>query len=231
MGDGFQFFDIILFAMIAGFLVLRLRSVLGRRTGEERPPLPDPFARRRAEPRPDDKVVELPDHTARKPAEAEAATAAATGSDALSAGLTQVQIADPSFRPPEFVKGAGAAFELVVAAFAKGDTKALRPLLNDAVFADFSNAIAEREKAGHRLETTLVGIKSGDILEARLDGRVAFVTVKFVTEQVNVTRDAAGNVVDGHPDRVTTVTDIWTFARNTRARDPNWTLVETRSPH
>ena len=229
MSDGFQFLDIILFAMIAGFLVLRLRSVLGRRTGNERPPLPDPFARRRKQAPQEDKVVRLPDRSARTPAEAE--TAAAGPSDPLSAGLTQIQIADPSFSPPDFLRGATAAFEMIVAAFAKGDTKTLRPLLNDSVYADFSAAIAERQKSGHRHETTVVGITSADTLEARLEGRVAFVTVKFVTEQTNVTRDAAGAIVDGDPERAASVTDIWTFARNTRAKDPNWTLVETRSPN
>ncbi len=231
MGEG-QFFDIILFAMIAGFLVLRLRSVLGRRTGNERQ-RPDPFAKRdrkaNAPPatRPDDKVIELPDHTGKRRADA----GEAASDDPLAGGLTQVRIADPSFEPAQFVDGAKAAFEMIVAAFAKGAVDALRPLLNDSVYADFSAAIAERKKAGHTLETTLVGITSVDILEARVDGRVAFVTVKFVTEQVNVTKDSSGAVVDGDATRSAPVTDIWTFARNTRARDPNWTLVETRSPN
>jgi predicted lipid-binding transport protein (Tim44 family) len=224
---GEQFFDIILFAMVAGFLILRLRSVLGRRTGNERPPSQDPFARRRIEtrPQPDDaKVVELPD---RRP-EIEAGAKAEAP---LSAALTQIQIADPSFSPQGFLKGAGAAFDLIVSSYAKGDTKTLRPLLNDEVYAGFSAAIAEREKAGLKLETTVVRVVSSDIIDARIDGRVAFVTVKFVTEQVNVTRNATGAVVEGSPDKSTTVTDIWTFARNTRAKDPNWTLVETSSPH
>jgi predicted lipid-binding transport protein (Tim44 family) len=225
---GEQFFDIILFAMVAGFLILRLRSVLGRRTGNERPPSPDPFARRRIErPQTDDKVVQLPDPSARRAGEADAA---ATG-DPLSAALTQIQIADPSFHAPDFIKGAGAAFEMIVAAYARGDAAALRPLLNDEVYANFASAIAERDKTGHKLESKLVRVVSADLVDARMDGRVAFVTVKFVTEQVNVTRDATGAVVDGNPDAATTVTDIWTFARNTRAKDPNWTLVETSTPH
>jgi predicted lipid-binding transport protein (Tim44 family) len=227
---GEQFFDIVLFAMIAGFLVLRLRSVLGRRTGAERPPPQDPFGRRRIETQRDDKVVELPDHTQRRPVEAEATGPTVKG-DPLAAALTQIQIADPSFKPQEFLRGAGAAFEMIVGAFAKGDAKTLRPLLNDEVYQGFASAIAEREKAGHRHETTVVSIKSADIVDARLDGRVAFVTAKFVTEQANVTRDATGKVVDGSPDKVSSVTDIWTFARNTRAKDPNWLLVETSSPH
>jgi predicted lipid-binding transport protein (Tim44 family) len=227
MGD--QFFDIILFAMVAGFLILRLRSVLGRRTGEERPPSQDPFGRRRLETRAqnDDKVVQLPDQTGRRNPEAETAGKG----DPLTGALTQIQIADPSFQTAQFLKGASAAFEMIVAAYAKGDAAALRPLLNDEVYAGFSSAIAEREKSGHKLESSLVRIVSADLVGARIDGRVAFVTVKFVTEQVNVTRDTTGAVVEGNPDKPTTVTDIWTFARNTRARDPNWTLVETSTPH
>lgn len=228
MGDGFQFLDIVLFAMIAGFLVLRLRSVLGRRTGNERRP-PDLIGRRRTEARPEDNVIELPEQGGRRPSDAD--VAAGRAADPLAAGLTQIQIADQAFESKDFLRGAAAAFETIVATFARGDTKALRSLLNDSVYSDFAAAIGERERAGRKLETTLVGIKSQDIIEARLDGRVAFVTVKFVTEQVNVTRDSAGAIVEGDPSRVATVTDIWTFARNTRARDPNWMLVETRSPN
>ncbi len=233
MGEG-QFFDIVLFAMIAGFLILRLRSVLGKRTGQERQ-RPDPFGPRSrksgdanaSQQRPEDKVIELPDHTSPKSADA----AAPSSDDPLAAGLTQVRIADPAFDSATFLEGAKYAFETIIGAFAKGDAAALRPLLNNSVYADFAAAIDERKKAGHTLETTLVGVKSADVLEARVEGRVAFVTVKFVTEQVNVTRDSAGNVVEGDAARVLPVTDIWTFARNTRARDPNWTLVETRSPN
>ena len=120
-------------------------------------------------------------------------------------------------------------FSWIVEAFAKGDSKGLRPLLNDDVYGNFSAAIEARAKAGETLETALVGIKSAEILEARMQGRAAFVTVKFVSEQVNVTRNSQGEVIDGDPARVVTITDIWTFARDTRSRDPNWSLVATRS--
>jgi predicted lipid-binding transport protein (Tim44 family) len=99
------------------------------------------------------------------------------------------------------------------------------------VFERFKAAIDQRRKAGETLSTTLVGIKSAEIIEASLQDRTASTTVKFVSEQVNVTTDAAGKVVDGDASQVTTVTDIWTFARNTRMRDPNWSLVATRSPN
>ena len=224
MGDGFL--DLILFAMIAAFLVFRLRGVLGRRTGHERPP-PDPDAKRTGESPPKDNVVDLHDPTGL--VEEDETIAAEDPDDPLVAGVAQVRSADLNFSPDEFCEGAEAAFEKVVQAFAAGDLKILRSLLNDEVYDNFSAAVKQREEAEEELETTVIGIKSGDILEVRLEGRMAFVTVKFQSEQVNVTRDKSGAVVDGDPIQVTDVTDIWTFARNTRARDPNWTLVETRS--
>ena len=104
---------------------------------------------------------------------------------------------------------------------------ALRPLLADGVNQSFVAAIRDRQSRGHVLSTTLIGIGSSDIVDARLEGSEAFVTIRFVSEQVNATRDAAGNVVEGDPNRVETVTDIWTFTRNTRSRAPDWFLVRT----
>ncbi len=227
MGEGFQFLDIILFAMIAAFLVLRLRSVLGRRSGHERRPS-DLVSRRQQDAPGNDNVVELPDRTEEAAADEDVGPEAES-EDPLADGLTQIRIADSAFDPQEFLAGARTAFEMVVQNFAEGNTKALRAMLNDEVFENFAAAIKQREEAGETLETTLIGIKNAETLEARMEGRTAFITVKFVTEQVNLTRDKSGEVVDGDPNRVTDVTDIWTFARNTRARDPNWTLVETRS--
>jgi predicted lipid-binding transport protein (Tim44 family) len=207
--------------------VLRLRSVLGRRSGHERRP-PDLVSRRQQDAAGNDNVVELPDRT-KEAADDEDFGTEAESEDPLAGGLTQIRIADSSFDPQEFLAGARTAFEMVVENFAEGNAKALRTMLNDEVFENFAAAIKQREEAGETLETTLIGIKNAETLEARMEGRTAFITVKFVTEQVNLTRDKSGEVVDGDPNRVTDVTDIWTFARNTRARDPNWTLVETRS--
>lgn len=239
MSEGFQFFDIILFAMIAGFLVLRLRNVLGRRTGHQRPP--DQLTRRQRDEQGKDNIIELPDR-AGAPSDAdfepEPGDEAQPGDetqpgdeaeDPLAAGLDRIEAAEPSFDREEFASGARAAFEMVVQAFAAGDPKTLRGLLNDEVFDDFGAAIERRQEAGSTLETTLIGIKSAEILEARMEGRIAFITLKFISEQVNVTRSSDGAVIEGDPSHVANVTDIWTFARNTRARDPNWTLVETRS--
>lgn len=231
MSDGFAFFDIIFIAMVAAFLILRLRSVLGRRSGEEnadrwttRPPRPTPPG---TVERTSDNVVRLPRTEGSdigEPAPSQPATP-------LDAALTQIKLADPKFEPRSFATGAHSAFEMIVGAFAHGDTATLRPLLADDVYQNFASAIGTRQQAKHTLETTLISIKSADIVEARMDARNAFVTVKFVSEQVNVTRDAGGTVIEGEPNTVTAITDVWTFSRNTRARDPNWLLTATAESH
>lgn len=244
MGNGFQFLDIILFAAVAAFFVLRLRSVLGKRTGHQQPPgRRDPFKAARREGEREDseegaegeKVIPLPDRSrdeaAAEPEPADRGAAAAGAAEGLSgAGLARIKMADKSFEESQFLAGAKAAFEMIVAAYAEGDTKALRPLLANDVYNDFAGAIEERRKNKQTLETTLVGINEAEIVEAELQGRTAFVKVRFRSEQVNTLRDAEGRIIEGDPNAVTKVTDIWTFARNTRSRDPNWSLVATESP-
>ena len=229
MGEGFQFLDIILFALVAGFLILRLRSVLGRRDGHQTRD-PDPFAAR-PKPEPDgDKVVPLPDRNGRSadaPAPGEQASPAGTPKTPLEVGLTQIGIADPRFDPQEFTSGARIAFELILAAFAAGDREALKPLLSPEVYGNFDESIRHRQAASQRLETKLVSIKSCEIAEAYMAGRTAHVTVKFVSEQISAVYDAGGIVVEGNSTQITTVTDFWTFARDTRSSDPNWALVAT----
>lgn len=233
-GSGLQLIDIILLAVVAGFLILRLRSVLGRRTGHEE--RTDPMAAfRRPEARNDrqseDTVVRFPEREG-----ANADTAGIRRADLpadttpLNKGLAAIRAADSAFNPQDFVGGARIAFEMILMAYAKGDLKSLRPLLANEVFEEFAGAIREREQAGEHLETTLVGVKQAEIVEAELQGKTAFVTVKVVSEQINVTRDKEGQAIDGADKRVETITDLWTFARNTRSRDPNWTLVATDTP-
>ena len=178
-------------------------------------------------------VIELPDRTessAEPGRDDDEAFEPSSSDDPLASGLARIRAADPDFDPAAFEAGARAAFEAIVHAFATADTGTLRALLDDDVFENFERAIRERLDAEETLETTVVGINSADIVEASMSGHNAIVTVTFVSEQVNVTRDADGEVIDGDPAQVTDVTDIWTFARNTRSRDPNWKLVETRSP-
>ncbi|MDP6344490.1 MAG: Tim44/TimA family putative adaptor protein [Alphaproteobacteria bacterium] len=231
MGEG-SFLDIIFLAMVAAFIFFRLRGVLGRRTGHERQhdrQRPDPY--HVGESAADDNVISLPDRGGAD------ATEAATEDEAklwaedspVGSGLTQIKIADHRFEPAEFLGGARAAYEMVVGAFAEGDREALRGLLNDEVHDNFVAAIEEREEQGQSLETTIVAINSADIVEAELQGKMASVTVKFVSEMVSVLRDEDGETLPGQPGGTREVTDIWTFARDTSARDPNWLLIETRS--
>ena len=226
MGDGFQFLDIVLFAMVAAFLVLRLRSVLGRRTGHDQQRR-DPISQRQQDRETEGNVVELPNRTADQADASLDPAAEIDPNDPLAAGLTRIRIADNSFEPGDFAQGARGAFEMIVHAFATGDRSTLKNLLAEDVFENFNDAIDERFEAEQTLETTIIGIKDVDIIEADMDGRDAVVTLKFVSEQVNVTRDSEGRVIDGDPNQVTEITDIWTFRRNTRSRDPNWKLVAT----
>ena len=226
MGEGFQFIDIILFAMIAAFLILRLRSVLGRRQDNGGPPS-NPFSRESRQGPQDDNVVQLPDQS--EPLDPDAEPEEREPATPLEAGFTQIRIADPAFDHEEFLVGARTAFEFIIQAFAEGDTETLENLLNDEVYQNFLSAIRSREAANETLENTLVRIRTADAIEAYMDGAVAFVTMKIVSEQVNVTRDAAGEVASGDPGHITEITDIWTFARDTNSRDPNWELVATRS--
>jgi len=225
--DGFGGFDILFLALVAGFLILRLRSVLGQRTGNENP---ERWRSQRPQSLPGN-VTRLPERqTDARPSEANEPAMPPVGAapaGSMETGVAQIRSADPSFDPRGFVGGARQAFEMIVRAFAQGDTAALRPLLSDEVYENFAAAIQDRKRSRHTLETTLVAVKSAEVVDARLNGRTAEVSVKFVSDQKNVTRDEGGQVVDGSPDSVATVTDIWTFARNTRASDPNWTLVGT----
>lgn len=216
--------DILIFAMIAAFLVLRLRNVLGRRTGNEQRRDDSIFQRPQREPEPGsdeaaDNVITLPDRT----------NGNGVGGERASA-LTQIKVADPRFDEHDFLKGARMAFEMIVTAFANGDRDTLRALTAGEVLENLELALAERERKSHILESTLVGIRKIEMVDAEMVGREARVTIRFESEQVNVTRDAEGQVISGSEAAVEEVTDIWTFARDTRASDPNWILVETRTP-
>lgn len=234
MGEGFPFFDILLFAMIAAFLILRLRSVLGKRTGHEKHPPEHLFARdAEAGKDEEEKVIHLPGPEAASHEEEDGEVPTVDEkrktADKRIVGMIEISSVDPSFNPDAFLEGCAASFEMIIEAFASGDTSTLRSLLNDDVYADFTSAIKAREDAGETLDATLVGIKNMEILEADLDGKFAVITVKFVSDQINVIRDSEGEVTDGNQDYISEVTDIWTFARNPRSRDPNWTLTATRS--
>lgn len=240
MGESFQFIDIIFFAMIAAFLVLRLRGVLGRRDGHEsqfRDRFKDRQDNQPLDPT-DDNVVPLLDRSESTLDEGILNDGLNDGpvdieigddDDPLAQGLRKIQSLDANFNTEEFLSGARIAFEVILGAYASGDTGALKPLLSSEVMANFSQVIRDRERAGDVLEDTLVGITSAEIVEAYLEDRTANVTTKIVSEQINATRDENGDVIDGNPNAVIDVTDFWTFARDTKSGDPNWTLVATSS--
>ncbi len=224
MDDGFQFFDLLIPAMIAAFILLRLRRALGRRTGHQRPP-PEPM-KREADDAPDI-VVPLPDSAQR------AGRRKDDTEESEVSGLTQLKIADPTFDQVAFLNGARGAFEIILNAFAAGDKRQLKSLLSDPVYRKFRDEIDRRGRQGERLETTLISIILADIVDVRMDGSAALVTVKLVSEQINkrssADEDEDENESIGAPP-VESITDLWTFARDTSSGDPNWQLVETRSP-
>jgi predicted lipid-binding transport protein (Tim44 family) len=234
-------FDIytIIFLAIAVFIFLRLRSVLGQRTGRERPPF-DPYsAKRNANDRPagTDKVITLQPRSAETlPAEPpprprETEPAAAAGPAANISALEQIAAADKGFDQAHFVTGAKAAYEMIVMAYAEGDRKSLKNLLARDVYDGFESVISERETRGETAETRFVSIDQADIIGAELRGRTAQVTVRFVSHLISSTKDKNGTIIAGSADSVTSVTDIWTFARDISSRDPNWKLVATEAGH
>jgi predicted lipid-binding transport protein (Tim44 family) len=227
----------IIFVALAVLIFLRLRSVLGQRTGRERPPY-DPYSARDAvrTSTNDNKVVTLPSRTA------EAASAPATDppapdrwkgitepGSAIARGLDAVAGVDRGFDPAHFLAGARAAYEMIVTAYAQADRRNLRNLLSREVFDGFDAAMREREGRGEQAETRFVSIDKAEVTGAELRGRIAQITVRFVSQLVSVTRDRSGAVIDGSPDKVTEVTDVWTFARDISSRDPNWKLVATEA--
>jgi predicted lipid-binding transport protein (Tim44 family) len=240
MSEAFDIYTL-LFLVLAVVIVIRLRSVLGRRTGNERPPY-DPYTRTEAKPagaEANEPVVALPrGRSSRAPVEASGPTLEdiearlgrhATKDSPLGQSLTSLMRADPGFDPNQFLDGAKAAYEMIVMAFAKGDEAELQQLLGNDVFEGFQRAIREREERGEKVESSLVGIDKADIIEAEVKNRTAYVTVKFVSELISVTRDADGEVVEGDPKKVREVTDIWTFAREVGSKNPNWKLVATEA--
>jgi len=206
-----ELLDIVLIA-VAGFLLFRLYTVLGRRTGHERPPEESTF---RFQPNP-----EAPPATAAPEAKVQPLAGAraidAKPADPVARGLLDIRLADRNFESEHFLSGARHAYEIVVTAYEKGDRDALRPLLSDEVFQAFQSAIAARETAKDKNVYNFVGLKDAKIVEAAVKARFAEVTVAFGAQFVSA---QGGTMRD--------VTDVWTFSRDTRSRDPNWTLVAT----
>jgi predicted lipid-binding transport protein (Tim44 family) len=236
----------LLFLVLAVVIFLKLRSVLGRRTGHEQSRFERYKAQQEASQRNgklagQDKVVTLP---RREREEADVRPAAerqaevdgeqrvkeyAAGNGEITKGLLDIVRADATFDPSHFLQGARVAYEIIVTAFAEGNRRTLKDLLSPEVYEGFSAAIAEREGRGDQIDQSFVGIKSAELVEAELKGGIAQLTVKFVSELISATRDKAGEVISGDPKRIREVTDIWTFAREAVSRNPNWKLVATQA--
>jgi len=235
MRDLFDIYTII-FLALAVFIFLRLRSVLGQRTGRERPPY-DPYSARDTVRPATDNVVTLPGRgvvdAPQKPIEpvdpAERCEGVAEAGSSIATGLDVIAHEDPSFDAKHFVAGSRAAYEMIVTAYAEGDRRSLKNLLSREVYDGFDTAIRERETKGETAESRFVSIDKADITAAEMRGRTAHVTVHFVSQLVSLTRDRNGTVIEGSPDKVTDVNDVWTFARDISSRDPNWKLVATEA--
>ena len=234
MQDVFDFWWI--YAAVAVVIFVQLYRVLGKRTGRERPPY-DPYsARDTLRPSTNDNVVALPGRAAEPvPKAVEMAAPAdrwsgiAEPGSAVAAGLDAIALDDKSFDGKHFIAGARAAYEMIVTAYAEGDRRTLKNLLSRDVYDGFEAAIREREAKGETAESRFVSIDKSDITDAELRGRTAQITIRFVSQLVSVTRDRDGGVIEGSPEKVTDVTDVWTFARDLSSRDPNWKLVATEA--
>lgn len=236
MGNSFQFIDIIFFAMIAVFLILRLRGVLGKRDGNEESGILDLFKQNVDIDKPDNNkesdVVKLSDGGEKDDTQIsgfEELVVDNENEDPLVAGIAQVQKHDTDFNDEDFMVGARVAFETILNAYASANLDELKLLLSNEVYSNFAKAIQDREQAGHFMEDTLIGIMKSEIVEAYMEDLNAHITIKFVSEQVNAIRDENGDVVQGNANEVLTVSDFWTFTRDTKNLDPNWILAATRS--
>jgi predicted lipid-binding transport protein (Tim44 family) len=227
--------------VVAAVVFMRLRGVVGRRTDDDEARIERYRSQRSAQQQSapkDGKVVTLPRREA-VPAEANVRentadrdlrmTKFAGGNAQIARGLIDIAGKDASFDPAEFMKGARAAYEMIVMGFAEGNRNLLNDLLSPDVFSGFAQAIHTREEARQKVEQSFVGITSADMVEAELSGGHAQVSVRFVSELISAVRDQGGEVVSGDPKKIKEVTDLWTFARDVGARDPNWRLVATQA--
>lgn len=209
-------FYVVLLAMVAGFLAMRLYSVLGKRTGQE-PPLV----------RAEERLAPVPMPRAVEPVAEARAAAASNIDDGAATGLRAIVAADPKFDVPQFLDGAQAAYRMVLEAFWKADETALGHLVEPDVLDAFKAAIAQRATAGHTLDNRLVGIEKAAIVDAGVDNKVGRIVVRFDADIAAVTRDADGTVVAGSTSDAVETHDIWTFTRALKSGDPNWKLAET----
>ena len=238
--EGFQLWDILLFGAIAVFILLRLRGTLGTRPDDSEDQDKDrggmwsarfggenkDGAEQQKQESQDGNVIQLPgndSHSTPPPASVENDFPVE-----IVAGVNEILLSDPKFNIEQFLDGAASAYEMVINAFAREDFAALRNLLADHIYDDFGAAIRDREQRGETLETTLVSIENVEPIEVRMNGSIAEITIKFTAEMTNELKGPDGQTLSGSPDITDDVIDIWTFARDVQARDPNWPLIATR---
>ena len=198
MNSSFEYLDIIILAMIAGFIILRLRGILGRRTGHEKKVLGGLFGKKVTQRNTEKKVVNL-------------------SSSKLDDAAKE-----------QFIEGAKAAYEMIITSFAKGDKNALKPLLNKEIYQNFSDEIDHRKKENLKSELTFVGVKSAEIKNFEKKDNIYTFTVNFVSEIITCKKDKNNKVIEGNPDIIKTVNDVWKFSKNMWSSNPNWYLVETQ---
>jgi predicted lipid-binding transport protein (Tim44 family) len=221
--QNFQVFSILLFGLLAGFMAFKVYSVLGRRTGRERSPeeqlrLPDGARSNPKVPAPKDNVVTLPER---------GGTPVGSAAGPVARALLDIKLLDRNFDTERFLSGARAAYEMIVTAFARGERDTLRPLLSEDVFSTFDQEIKSREAKKERVEFTFLALKSARITGAEVKGRTAEITVTFESEVMLAGYDPSGTLIEGDAKTPHKVTEVWTFARETNATDPNWMLVAT----
>ena len=222
----------VVFALVAIFVVWKLRSVLGTRGPLQPPPIDRRMGGGFTSPPRGGQVIDLkPTPASPSPPATDRWEGFAAPGSPVAAGFAAIAAGDSSFAPDSFLSGARTAYEMVVGAFAAGDLLTLRRLLAPDVLANFDEAIRARVAAEQTMTTTLVSIDSADAVEARLAGTVATIAVRFAAKLVSVTRDKAGTVVEGSPNDVVDHLDVWTFTRDVAARDPNWLLAATQTVH
>ncbi len=225
MSDGIPYADIVIMALVAGFILLRLRSVLGDKIGNDNPSYfnkpATPALERQT-------IVQLEDKAVKAKPKAEPDLYMTKVKDEqVIAAIAAIKAKDPEFLATHFLEGAKGAYEMVFDAFAKGDRDTLKFLLDTHVFQQFKDALAEHEAQENKSETTLISAKAQDITHAELIGNIARITAHIASEQVMVTRNAAGEIVDGDASLVHAIDDHWSFERDVTSKNPNWKVVET----
>ncbi|WP_156850675.1 Tim44/TimA family putative adaptor protein [Bartonella refiksaydamii] len=220
-------FVIALVIMVVVFV--QLRNVLGKRIGFEKPPL-DPYSRRskkQIETETVENIVSFPHQGSSQKSDFSEIDAISPEGSALNEGLRALYKIDPHFSPQFFIKGAQIAYEMIVTAFAKGDRDQLKRLLSQDIFESFCAAIEKRENNNERIQFTFVGINKIEFVSAAIQDKDEFLTVRIISEMISVTYNEQGERIDGDPDAIVEIRDVWTFVRNSLSSDPNWKLLAT----